>query len=141
VWRTGKKIQVAPAFNGGMLFGTEAEAERLLRLSRSKALVVQQEAEAFGFEDEFFKTGLRDMAPPPPKVEVRLSAGEYFGPLMVRLREAFKLPDTSFSGGLFARILLKMLDFIRRFFEWLTERFYPALAAFIVLLFIFLMTR
>lgn len=137
-----RKVQPAPVFNGGMLFGAEAEAERKMRLSRSRAIVVQEEADAFGFEDEFFKVGLsHKIAPPPPKVELRMGVTEYFGPLMERLKEPYKLLDTSYGGGLFARIFLRSLDFIRRVFEWLTERFYPALAAFIMLIFIFLLTR
>lgn len=140
IWRT-QKVQPAPAFNGGMLFGAEAEAERKLHLSRNKALVVIEENEAHGFEDEFFKVGLRDMKPPPPKVEPRLSVSDYFAPLLERLTEPYKLLNTAYGGSILGKILIKVLEFIRRIFEWITERFYPALAAFLVLIFIFLLTR
>jgi NADH:ubiquinone oxidoreductase subunit 5 (subunit L)/multisubunit Na+/H+ antiporter MnhA subunit len=140
IWRV-RKLQPAPAFNGGQLFGAEAEAEQKLYLSRNRAIVLKEEVEAFGFEDEFFKVGLGNMAPPPPKVELRLSSADYFGPLTGRLTEAYKLLDSSYSGGFFARIFLRIIGFIRRAIEWLTVRFYPALAAFILLIFILLLTR
>jgi NADH:ubiquinone oxidoreductase subunit 5 (subunit L)/multisubunit Na+/H+ antiporter MnhA subunit len=141
IWKAGRAEPIA-AFNGGMLFGHEAETERKMQLSRSKAIVLVEEEDAFGFEDEFFKVGLsHKYAPPPPKLEPRLSSKEYFGPLLERLREPYKLLDTSYGGGLFSRILLAIVNFIRRALEWLTERFYPALAAFILLIFIFLLTR
>ncbi|MEI6044662.1 MAG: proton-conducting transporter membrane subunit [Chloroflexota bacterium] len=139
-WRM-RKIHPAPAFNGGQLFGAEADAAEILRRSRNRALVLPQAEEAFGFEDEFFKIGLGDMAPPPPKVEMRLSPADYFGPLTDGLNKAYLLLDSSEGGNFFARLLLRMTGFIRRAIEWLTEKFYPALAAFILLIFIFLLTR
>ncbi len=141
-WRTGRS-KPAPAFNGGMLFGLEAEAEHKALLSHSLALaVVEEETESFGFEDEFFRVGLKhNLVPPSPKINPRLSGAEYFGPLVASLGLAGKLLDLNYSGSLFSRGLFKFLNWIRRVLEWLTERFYPALAAFLVLIFIFLLTR
>ncbi len=141
-WRY-RKVRPAAIFNGGMLFGLEAEAEEKARRSHTRALLkVEEEDQDFGFEDEFFKVGLRqNLAPPPPKVEPRLSQADYFGPLKTSFGGAYSLVDTTTWGSFFSRILLFLLNRLRRVLEWLTERFYPALAAFLVLIFILFLTR
>ena len=109
--------------------------------------VIEPEAEIpEGFEDDFFGAAFGRKPKPArpdrrPLPDPRLTAADYFGPLSTRWRGIARLLDTGSDGGFFAVLLLRLMDRVRQVFEWLVERFYPALAAFILLIFIILLTR
>lgn len=141
-----KPGQSVAAFQGGLFFGSQTEREAAerswqeLRGTQSRALAVNTAAPK-GFEDEFFQTGFRAQIPVQVKVEPRLPAAEFLGPLNSRLQALYQLLDSGFVGNLFGRIGLVALVRLRLVFEWLTERFYAALAAFLLIILIILLTR
>ena len=134
------------AFQGGLFFGSQNEretAERTwqeLRGTQTRSLTVNTAAPK-GFEDEFFQTGFRAQIPVQPTIEPRLPAAEFLGPLNSRLLALYQLLDSGFVGNLFGRIGLGALARLRFAFDWLTERFYAALAAFLLIILIILLTR
>ncbi len=141
-----KRGQAVTAFQGGLFFGSQNEreaAERAwqeLRGTQSRALTVNTAAPK-GFEDEFFQTGFRAQAPVQPTIGPHLPAAELLGPLNSRLLALYQVLDSGFVGNLFGRIGLGALARLRFAFEWLTERFYAALAAFLLIILIILLTR
>jgi NADH:ubiquinone oxidoreductase subunit 5 (subunit L)/multisubunit Na+/H+ antiporter MnhA subunit len=146
----GRRWQAATAYNGGLAYGLPKDDKpKFARTGRSKMAlkVIEPEEEVpEGFEDEFFassfkKTSVQPQVPRRPLPDPRLSPADYFGPLNSRLKEAYKILDTGYIGRFFSTLLLRLLDRIRRVFEWTVERFYPALAAFILIVFIILLTR
>ncbi len=150
---TGRRTVASPytlPYNGGLVFGPEDLTKpRFARTGRSKMalkVIAPEEEIPEGFEDDFFssafgrkpkpvQTTRRQLAAP------RLSNADYFGPLSDRVVSLSKLLDTGYSAGFFVTLLLRLTDRVRGVFEWLVERFYPALAAFILLIFIILLTR
>ena len=148
-WLSQRGIAVAP-FNGGLSFEPEDDQQpHYARTGRSKMalkLIEPEEEIPEGFEDDFFSaafgrkpksaTATRRILPDP-----RLSSADYFAPLQNAGRGIFTWLDTSWLGGLAATFLTRLSDIIRRIFEWIVERFYPALAAFVLLIFIILLTR
>ncbi len=148
-WR-GRAAHPVAAFNGGLSYGPMRDDKpKFARTGRSKMAlkVIEPEEEVpEGFEDEFFSSAFKKAAARPevprrPLPEPRLTAEDYFGALNSRLKWPFRVFDTGYSGGFLSRWLLGLLDRIRRVFEWVVERFYPALAAFILIVFIILLTR
>lgn len=149
-WLFRRNLVVAP-YNGGLVYGQEAvEGYRYARTGRSKMAlktIEPQEELPEGFEDEFFSGAFKKAPEKPPQAarrklpDPRLSPADYFGPLTVRLASTYRLFDMAFNGNFFGRLLMRFLDRARRVFEWTVERFYPALAAFILLIFIILLTR
>ncbi|HEX2916738.1 MAG TPA: proton-conducting transporter membrane subunit [Chloroflexia bacterium] len=147
-WFNRQNLVTTP-YNGGLLYGPQTEDKpQFARTGRSKmALKVVEKEEELpeGFEDEFFTGAFKKAAPKKaqtrPLPDPRLAAEDYFGPLNERLSEAYKLFDTGYIGGFWNSLLLRFLNRVRRVFEWSVERFYPALAAFILLIFIILLTR
>jgi hypothetical protein len=147
LFRRWRRVAVLAAFNGGLLYGSEDELEAArrdwtkLRGREQRSLVAAQEALPTGFEDEFFRSGFRAPTVVVPKTAPRLPAAEFLGPLNSRLSLFYRLLDPGFSGNLFARLSLRGLSWLRFAFEWLTERFYAALAAFLLIILIILLTR
>ncbi len=147
----GRRTHVYAPYNGGLNYGPEAQDERpqFARTGRSKMALKLREPEVEipeGFEDEFFSSAFRKNprpvgAPRRPLPDPRLGTADYLGPLDQRLREVYQLLDTGYGGNFFGTLALRLLDRLRRVFEWMVERFYPALAAFILLVFIILLTR
>ncbi len=150
VWLFRRNLVVEP-YNGGLIYGQEQpEGYRYARTGRSKTALKTFEPEEElpeGFDDEFFSGAFKKAQEKPqqaarPKLpDARLSPADYFGPLTVRLASTYRIFDLAFNGNFFGRLLLGFLDRARRVFEWTVERFYPALAAFILLIFIILLTR
>lgn len=144
-----RKFLAAPVFNGGLLSEEEiTELNKQWRKIRGReqlSLTVAEEALPSGFEDEFFRSGFRGQAvaqaQAQAKIEPRLATTDFFGPLNSRLRPIYQIFDTSFGGGLFGRIGLIVLGRLRTAFEWATARFYAALAAFLLIILIILLTR
>ncbi len=139
IFMAASRVAVAPAFNGGMLYGAEAEEYKKERASRKKAIQMFEEKLPSGFDDDFFKIGTAATTQTTytsTGPEPRLPAGEYFSGLGGRLRYFYRALDTGFSGGWLGGIILRVLGFLVWVLEWMTERFYAALAALIVLLFI-----
>lgn len=151
IWFFRRSLVVAP-YNGGLVYGpqTGAGGYKYARTGRSKmALTTINPAEELpeGFDDDFFSDAFKKTADKPNQAprrklpDARLSPADYFGPLTVRLAATYRIFDMAFNGNFFGRLLLGFLDRARRVFEWSVERFYPALAAFILLIFIILLTR
>ncbi len=147
-WRGRRSLTTTP-YNGGLVYGPQADSKpKFARTGRSKMALklIEEEEVPEGFEDEFFasafkKTPIQKQAPRRPLPDTRLSTADYFGPLNNRLKEVYKLFDTGYGGRFFSLLFLRFMDRVRRVFEWLVERFYPALAAFILIVFIILLTR
>jgi NADH:ubiquinone oxidoreductase subunit 5 (subunit L)/multisubunit Na+/H+ antiporter MnhA subunit len=136
-----RKVRAVGAYNGGLLYGADLDEWRKYRQSSRRDIILQ--AEVFeGFEDEFFRIG-KGIKPPPPQSTAlpRLSKEDYFAPLNKMFGGAFKVADTGYSGKFYGGLLQKVLGFLVWLFEWTTERFYAALAALVVLVFIILLTR
>jgi NADH:ubiquinone oxidoreductase subunit 5 (subunit L)/multisubunit Na+/H+ antiporter MnhA subunit len=151
IWFFRRNLIVAP-YNGGLVY-TQGVAEggyKYARTGRSKMAlktVAPEEELPEGFEDEFFSGAFKKAQERPNQAarrklpDARLSPADYFGPLTVQLAATYRIFDLAFNGNFFGRLLLGFLDRARRVFEWTVERFYPALAAFILLIFIILLTR
>jgi NADH:ubiquinone oxidoreductase subunit 5 (subunit L)/multisubunit Na+/H+ antiporter MnhA subunit len=138
---SNRKAKTVGAFNGGLLYGADLEEARKHRQSSRRDIVVQDDFFE-GFEDEFFrKSSTIRAAPPPPTSLPRLSKEDYFGTLSGMLGGLFKVADTGYTGKFYGGILQRVLRFFVWLFEWTTERFYAALAALVVLVFIILLTR
>jgi formate hydrogenlyase subunit 3/multisubunit Na+/H+ antiporter MnhD subunit len=153
-WGQRQNLASGTPYNGGLKYGHSRDDEpkyTFARTGRSKTalLVIKPEEEMpEGFDDDFFRgtykqaqerrqaTSARRILPDP-----RMSAADYFGALTGRTRELGKVFDTGYSGHFLSRLLLLLADRTRRVIEWLVERFYPAVAAFILLIFIILLTR
>jgi NADH:ubiquinone oxidoreductase subunit 5 (subunit L)/multisubunit Na+/H+ antiporter MnhA subunit len=150
VWLFRRNLVVAP-FNGGLVYGQEQTGGyTYARTGRSKMALKTVEPEEElpeGFEDEFFSGAFKKTQEKPHQAarrklpDARLSPADYFGPLTVRLASTYRIFDLAFNGNFFGRLLMGFLARARRVFEWTVERFYPALAAFILLIFIILLTR
>jgi hypothetical protein len=139
IFMVASRVVVAPAFNGGIHYGAEAEEYKKERASRKKAIQKFEEKLPSGFDDDFFKIGTAATTQTTyssTEPEPRLPAGEYFSGLSWRLRYFYRALDTGFSGGWLGKLILKVLGFLVWVLEWMTERFYAAVAALIVLLFI-----
>lgn len=144
--------EVNRPYNGGLDYERDTRGElkyTFARAGRSKMalkIIEKEEEMPEGFDDDFFRgtyklprlqaQAARRILPDP-----RLSALDFYGPLQERLRDIFKIFDTSYGGSIVGRVVIGLLNRTRRVFEWLVERFYPALAAFILLIFIILLTR
>lgn len=151
VWLFRRNLVVSP-YNGGLVYGPETNegGYKYARTGRSKMALKTIEPEEElpeGFEDDFFSGAFKKIESKPHQAprrklpDARLSPADYFGPLSVRLASTYRIFDMAFNGNFFGRLLMGFLDRARRVFEWTVERFYPALAAFILLIFIILLTR
>jgi hypothetical protein len=151
IWFFRSHMVVAP-FNGGLVYtpGVTEGGYKYARTGRSKMAlktIAPEEELPEGFDDDFFSGAFKktqdrpNQAPRRKLPEARLSPADYFGPLSVQLAATYRIFDMAFNGNFFGRLLMGFLDRARRVFEWTVERFYPALAAFILLIFIILLTR
>ncbi|MEI7554081.1 proton-conducting transporter membrane subunit [Candidatus Chlorohelix sp.] len=136
-------VNASPAYQGGLLFGAEEEEAQRRRESKKKSLKIYKESIPAGFDDDFFKIGTEAIKPTAPRGEIplRLSINDYFSSFQHTARYIIRIFDTGFLGGWFGGIGLKILGFIVWLLEWMTEKFYAALAALAVIFFIFLLTR
>jgi formate hydrogenlyase subunit 3/multisubunit Na+/H+ antiporter MnhD subunit len=137
---------LTPAFNGGLLYGAEEEEAQRQRASRKKTLSKFEEELPIGFDDEFFRTGTVTKTPartsaPRFGPEPRLSPADFFATLLGSGKILFRAADTSYSGMWLSRLYQRALGFVVWLLEWITEKFYAALAALIVVVFIVLLTR
>jgi NADH:ubiquinone oxidoreductase subunit 5 (subunit L)/multisubunit Na+/H+ antiporter MnhA subunit len=142
IFLSKRKVKAIGAYNGGMLYGADLELAQKYRQSTRRDIVVQDDFFE-GFEDEFFRTGskVKTVSPPPSMSLPRLSKEDYFSSLTGMLGGLFKVADTGYSGKFYGSIGQRVLRFFVWIFEWTTERFYAALAALVVLVFIILLTR
>jgi len=139
-------LKTVAVYNGGALYGLDVEEARKRRESQKKSLLRIEDTMPSGFDDDFFKIGTEAVNQPASSYarsgpEPHLTPADYFGPLTAMFQNFYRALDTSFSGSLLGGVALRVLRFVAWLLEWMTEKFYAALAALIVLLFIILLTR